>query len=425
MIDLSDCPSPLRVGFSGGADSCALLLALHQAQVPLEAIHFHHGIRGADADADATWCAHFCELRNIPFQYIHLHVPANKQPRESIEMTARRLRLDWFQKHAPPATIALGHHQDDLIETYFLRLMRGANASGLCGLRSAHRIGKLCIIRPLLDTPRSAILDWLHEQEIRDYRHDATNDDLSIPRNRVRATLLPAIAAFPGGRAGILRSIEFLRQDAALLESQAADQITGPELPIALLQSAELAMWPRLLSQWLGRPVAAGNLRNLHSALTRGAGEHAEFAIDAKLSLRVQRGQLTVANSAPPVNFRYRWNWHAQPSLDIPEIAQALTTEANSRGEQFQDLPCPLIVRSRLPGDRLVPFGRNSPERLKKLIQAGKLSPKAKARLCIICDEAGNILWVPGLRRAAIGAVSPGNLQSTRISLVAEPGCAP
>lgn len=408
MIDLSDCPSPLRVGFSGGPDSSALLLALHQAQIPCEAIHFHHGIRAAEADADAMWCGHFCELRSIPFQCIHLHVPANQRPRESIEMAGRRLRLDWYQTQAPPATIALGHHQDDLIETYFLRLMRGANASGLCGLRKDHRIGSIRIIRPLLDIPRSAILDWLHDQGIHDYRHDATNDDLSILRNRVRATLLPAIEAFPGGREGILRSIDFLRQDAALLESQAAAQIRGPELPIALLQAAEFAMWPRLLGHWLARPVAVGNLRNLHSALTRGASEHAEFAIDADLTLRVERGQLTVADSAAPADFHYIWDWRTQASLHIAEIAHCVTTARDTGGERFQDLPCPLILRSRRPGDRLVPFGRTRPERLKKLIQAAKLSPQAKARLCIICDEAGNILWVPGVRRAAIGAVSSG-----------------
>jgi tRNA(Ile)-lysidine synthase len=417
VIDLSDCPSPLRVGFSGGPDSTALLLALHRSQVAIEAVHFQHGIRGADADADAAWCAGFCELRKIPFQCVHLHVPEQQRPRESIEMAARRLRIDWYQQHAPPATVALGHHQDDLIETYFLRLMRGANSSGLCGLRKDHRIGELRIIRPLLDTPRSAILAWLQEQGIRDYRKDATNDDLTIPRNRVRATLLPAIEAFPGGSAGILRSIDFLRQDAAILESQAAAQITSAQLPIDLLLNAEFAMWPRLLSHWLRQPVAAGNLRNLRDGLQRGASEHAEFAIGDDLQLRVERGYLTIADSEIARDFQYIWDWQSNPRLSIPEIGHTLVVGGDADGERFQDLPCPLVVRSRLPGDRLIPFGRKSPERLKKLIQAAKLAPEAKARLCVICDEDGHILWVPGVRRAAIGAVSPGNLQSTSISL--------
>jgi tRNA(Ile)-lysidine synthase len=408
LVDLSDCPSPLRVGFSGGADSTALLLALQHAQVSLEAIHFHHGIRGNEADADAAWCADFCELRNIPFRCFHLQVPAHKQPRESIEMAARRLRLDWYCKQAPPVIVALGHHQDDLIETYFLRLMRGANSGGLCGLRKDHVIDGVRIIRPLLDLPRSSILSWLGEQGVIDYRHDHTNDDLSIPRNQVRATLLPAIEAFDGGRAGVLRSIALLRQDAAYLEAEAEALVPDPEvdLPISLLLSADSALWPRILSRWLGQPVAAGHLRNLRACL-EGASEHAEFAIGEQL-LRVQRGHLTPANSASPVEFEISWDWRRQTTIDIPEIEQILTVEAGSEGERFQDLPCPLILRSRREGDRIVPFGRGRPERLKKLIQGAKLSPEAKARLCIVCDEAGNIWWVPGVRRSALGAVVDG-----------------
>jgi tRNA(Ile)-lysidine synthase len=400
---------PIRVGFSGGADSTALLLALQQAGADIEALHFHHGIRGVEADADAAWCARFCELRNIRFRCVHLAVPAQRRPRESVEMAARRLRLDWYAKHAPPSTIALAHHQDDLIETFFLRLMRGANASGLCGLRSEHRIGGLRILRPLLHIPRADILAWLAEQGIQDHRHDSSNDDLSIPRNRVRATLLPDIDRFPGGRAGILRSIEFLGQDAAILEVEAevALEGIGPDLPIPLLLAADFARWPRLLSAWLGRPVAAGTLRNLYAGLQREAAEHAAFAIDADLRLRVERGHLTFAESARAPDFEYEWDWQAHPSLELPEIRMILRADG-SEGERFADLPCPLVLRSRRPGDQMVPFGRRSPVRLKKLIQAAKLSPEAKARLCVVADPAGRILWVPGVRRAASGAVQPG-----------------
>lgn len=415
MLSLPEIPSiPLHVGFSGGADSTALLLALHEAGAEIEAVHFHHGIRGDDADADATHCAEFCEGRKIPFRLVELDVPARRLPRESVEMAARRLRLEWYQEQGA-CTVALGHHQDDLIETYLLRLMRGANASGLCGLRKDHRIGDLRIIRPLLNTPRAELLDWLAERGIA-FRLDASNEDLSIPRNRVRATLLPAIAAFPGGREGILRSIEFLRQDAAILEAEAEAVAADFALsfPIAVLLAAEFARWPRLLSVWLGRPVGAGALRNLHEGLMRGAAEHAEFAVDDGLILRVERGQLTFAESARSATYEYAWDWQAAPRLRVAEIEATLSVD--DAGERFAELPCPLMVRSRRPGDRMIPFGRRSPVRLKKLIQEARLTPEAKARLCVIATESGEIIWVPGVRRAAFGEVKPGQ-QCTRLSL--------
>src|SRR5690606_29105961 len=128
--DLAGCR--LLVGFSGGADSTALLLGLLAAGAQdVLAVHGHHGLRGADADADAAWCRSFCAQRGIALRVEYLDVPGQRQSGESTEETGRRLRLALWQRLAAGACAAvfLGHHGDDVMEELVLRLARGANCS--------------------------------------------------------------------------------------------------------------------------------------------------------------------------------------------------------------------------------------------------------------------------------------------------------
>ena len=65
-----------------------------------------------------------------------------------------------------------------------------------------------------------------------------------------------------------------------------------------------------------------------------------------------------------------------------------------------------LIVRDRRPGDRMVPFGRRVPARVKKLIAAACLTIRQKQRIFVVCQADDTIIWIPRVRRAAIGELS-------------------
>ncbi|MEI8245022.1 MAG: tRNA lysidine(34) synthetase TilS, partial [Lentisphaerota bacterium] len=130
-------------GFSGGADSTALLLTLHslaaELSIELQAVHFEHGLRGQASLDDAVWCEDFCQSRQIPFTGITLDVLSFRYPGENIEAAARRLRIQqWVEMLAGQknAVVALGHHAGDRIENLFIRLCRGSNISGLTAMRS-------------------------------------------------------------------------------------------------------------------------------------------------------------------------------------------------------------------------------------------------------------------------------------------------
>ena len=149
------------VGFSGGADSTALLQLLwnYGKQVPLqlEAVHVNHGIRGAEALRDQQFCEQFCQERNISFTVVQEDVPA-QAAREGLSLeeagrNARRRVFEHLAEKCQASVIALAHHQRDQAETMLFRLMRGTGLRGLCGMRPVN--GNY--IRPLLCVDRPQI----------------------------------------------------------------------------------------------------------------------------------------------------------------------------------------------------------------------------------------------------------------------------
>ena len=127
------------VGFSGGADSTALLQLLwnYGKRIPLqlEAVHVNHGIRGAEALRDQQFCEQFCQERNISFTVVQEDVPA-QAARDGLSLeeagrNARRRVFEHLAEKCQASVIALAHHQRDQAETMLFRLMRGTGLRGL------------------------------------------------------------------------------------------------------------------------------------------------------------------------------------------------------------------------------------------------------------------------------------------------------
>lgn len=185
-----------RIGLavSGGADSVALLalMAGLQATHGFDAVvlHVDHGLR-PDSAADARFVASLAASYGLPFHALRTRV--RRRRGESIEMAARRVRLDFFARMTTTLgldAIATGHHADDVAETFLLRLARGSGPDGLAGLKPVSRVDGVTFIRPLLNVRDADLRRFLSERGI-DWREDSTNADTSIPRNNVRHVILP------------------------------------------------------------------------------------------------------------------------------------------------------------------------------------------------------------------------------------------
>ena len=406
------------VGLSGGPDSTALVAACLEGGLEVSTVHFNHGLR-ADAETDERWCRRFCQLRNVPLEIVQLDVSGARKPGESVEMTGRRLRLSYWQNRAarePQLVVLLGHHQDDLFETAMMRLLRGANSGGIAGLHADVRIGAVRLVRPLLGIPRAELGRYLAERKI-EACIDPTNRDERFERNRVRRILAELVR--DEDRAGLLRSLSLLQADDDALGDWAESRIDVTQTALALpaLLACPDALWPRVLRAWLraageARPLRGTRIRELRNSLQSGVKPSFQFDTGLGITLRIRGGGLVMQTAQPAQpTFSYTWHWTEQSQINIPEADTVLTAtrralNANLPGEYFalEAMPPPLTVRSRQPGDRMIPFGGQEPVRVKKLLEP----IKPKAVRCIVTSTAGHILWIPGVRRAEFARVSDG-----------------
>lgn len=193
----------VAVAVSGGADSVALLRALIEAAPEIGLVllvaHVHHGIRGAEADADAQFVEELAAEHGLAFHRKDVDVPAAaRESRETLEEAARRLRYEWFSallESGVADAVATAHTLDDQAETVLHKLLRGAWTEGLGGIFPIVKRPKGMILRPFLGTRREEIEAWL-SQIGQSFKEDSTNADVTYTRNRLRRELLPALAAF-------------------------------------------------------------------------------------------------------------------------------------------------------------------------------------------------------------------------------------
>ncbi len=415
----------VRVGFSGGADSTALLLVLDGLQLDLEAVHLHHGIRGAAADADAEWCARFCAARGIPFLAARLDVLAERRPGESLEETGRRLRLAyWAATTAAGTVVALAHHHDDCLEDLLLRLTRGANVGGLTAMRPLAEVCGVRLVRPFLCLRRAEIEQFLAAAGVTDWRQDASNDDKSLRRNAIRHAWLPLIRRTVGHDDGLTCSLEALRQDADCLADLARSALPAVS-DRAALQHLHPALLPRVLRLWLraqtGRDwvLPRNTILRLRRELDRGDDTPRRIPIGHDRLVRLDRDGLHLLAELPGLTAR-TWPWRQQPRLDLPELGAALVAEsvlapaapgrdAEPLSELFAvaSLEPTLQIRAWTAGDRMLPFGRSTAVKLQDLFTAARVPREQRSRLPVVLSGT-TVLWVPGVRRAELGRVHPG-----------------
>ncbi len=313
----------LGLAVSGGADSVALLHLLWQLRgelgLVLSAVHFHHQIRGAEADADQQFVCELAARFGLPFHADTGDAPSHAQASGlSLETAARDLRYAYFRRLCESSTvdkIATAHTLDDQAETVLMRLMRGAGTRGLSGIYSevlmpadASFARTASIVRPLLEVRRGEVEAYLHALG-QAWREDSTNRDVKYARNRVRHVLLP------------------------LLEGE-----FNPAIRQVLAETAEIARGEE--AYWHG--MIEGLLAEIIHVVPPAGEVHLRVDKLAQLPLAVQRRivRRAIAGAAP--------NPAAPPGTSFQHVEQVLKL-LEACGDAEVDLSGPWRVR-RVPG---------------------------------------------------------------------------
>ena len=211
------------VAFSGGADSLVLLNELKKLQnekdLSLIAIHINHNVQ-KDSEKWKTICENFCKKNEIKF--IAHSLKPKKNISSNLEKKLRDERYRFFEKTLEKNSILfMGHHLDDLIETFFLRALRGSGIEGLSSIPKERALGKGMLVRPFLNISKSKILARAKKDKLK-FIKDPSNKDTSFDRNYLRNEILPEIEKrWPSYRKNLNQLIENLKESSDLLITHA------------------------------------------------------------------------------------------------------------------------------------------------------------------------------------------------------------
>lgn len=404
---------------SGGADSMALLWCLYLLQEPmglqLSAAHFHHGLRGPEADRDEAFVRAFCAQYSIPLSVGRGQV---RRQGRGLEDAARQARYDFLLSVDPAAKVATAHTADDNAETVLLRWVRGTSLRGLGGIPP--RRGR--IIRPMLSVTRAQVLSFLEQWNLT-YVEDGTNQQDEFLRNRLRHRILPALSEenphlVQSVSAGALR----LRQDEELLQSLAEQALEQARTPEGLDCQALLALHPALRSRVLEQFLRHAGVREPQAAhiaqaeaLVRSSRPGAWARFPGGVVLARHYGHLACAPAGEPL---LQTRLQIPGRTAIPQLGMEVRCRFLGENEKIVNnaftfsVRCdtmnePVIwLRSRQPGDQIRLSGGH--RSLKKLFIDRKVPALWRDRIPVVADGAG-ILAVFGVgvnldRRAEPGS---------------------
>lgn len=410
------------VALSGGADSVALLLVLHQLGYSIEAMHCNFNLRGEESQRDEDFCKSLCQRLNIPLHLAHFDTRFYiNQHHVSIEMAARELRYNYFrqlQQELGAESICVAHHQDDNAETILLNLVRGTGLAGLTGIKPRNGV----IIRPLLCVGRHDIESYLMAMH-QDYIVDSSNLVNDVKRNRIRLDIMPILKAMnPSVTDAIIRSAQHVCEAMPLLsdslcrwKEQCVKHIERSGFtdendhfqPISI-SIARLRECPS--PKYLLYDILSDN--GIPAQMTNQIFNHLDSQtgtswLVGNRTITIDRGHLLIEPKAVP--FR---------ELKIPMLGKyrlcngdvivvsehqkdadfRIDTSPNIAQLDSDSVRFPLTIRVVANGDRFVPFGMNGSKLVSDLLTDRKMTLQQKRNQLCVTDASEQIVWLTGLR---------------------------
>ena len=406
----------IAIACSGGPDSLAALFAIcaisragHLLE-PICVLHYHHGMRGAEADADADYVIEMATRCGIPVEVGY------GQGMGWNEQQARDHRYAWLVEAARKRganVIVTAHTSTDQAMTVLLRMLRGTHTDGLAGIPPRRELsGGIDVARPLLGETRDAGIAYLNDIGVAS-RHDPTNDNTDFPRNRLRNTFGELTSEFNGNLTDALcRIADAAREDSSFIElhvqellDNAATSVIGI-WKIAPLAAAHPALRSRAILDILAREIAPDcheaalvdlNVRTLGRVLINGG----KVVLPGGFHVEARGPWLVFSDSGkhPGVVL------HVDHPITLPNGLQiqmrAVTDDedvvADPSGMScFVALPGGgqgIVLRLARSGDRV-----GLKRTVRDVCRSAGIPPEERPGAWVaVCPTTEDILWVPGV----------------------------
>lgn len=433
------------VALSGGADSVALLVTLHEIGYQIEACHCNFHLRGEESDRDELFCVHLCQQLDIPLHRIHFdtHTYAELH-KESIELAARNLRYNYFEqlrKDVEADGICVAHHQDDSVETVLINLIRGTGLQGLTGISPKNGF----ILRPLLCIDRKAILEFLAEKN-QEYVTDSTNLVDDVVRNKIRLNIIPMLKEInPAVCNNIAATARYVEGAVKTLDSYfaksrkntrdadgdekknshelAKDRIISKDWVLSQ-GSSEYALYYALSPFGFTGKVIGEILESIHTVGKTWKSASHRLLIDRENLLIEELSDNHFKSIKMPESGNYVFR-----SVDGKE--QKIKVKAEERQEDFvpskekyvvtldaDKIAFPLTLRPVQEGDVFLPFGMKGKKLVSDFLTDKKKNLFEKERQLILADTSGKILWVVGERTSELCKIQDSTKAVLRIEIL-------
>lgn len=406
-FDLLGDSKHMTVALSGGADSMALLTVMSELKeclgITLDAAHFNHQIRGAEADRDQDFVAEYCKNLGIKLFIGSCDVPAVAEQRGlSLELAAREERYK-FLEDVGSGVIATAHTLSDNLETVLFNLTRGTALKGLCGIPASRDV----FIRPLIYCTRQDVENYCREREI-PYVTDTTNLCDDYTRNKIRHNVVPVLREInPAVEETLQRTVTSLREDNEFLENLADNELRSRirndnSLFVEGFYSLHKSVAKRVIAKYCFICLS-DNADNLHiNQIYDICLKGGKISVSGNNSAVVSKGFLFFEkNGTIAPKFSYEIKTEEKNSEYFKNVHGLLLNNALD----CDKIVGKLVFRTRLPGDRVYLNKANGTKTLKKLYTEYAIPLSERSVWPVISDDKG-VVWVNGIGVAKRCAVT-------------------
>ncbi len=404
---------PVLLAVSGGIDSTVMAHLFHQAKFRFAIAHCNFGLRGNDSVEDAGFVKRLSSQFNVPF-FMEKFGTADfaSQNGISIQMAARDLRYEWFEKIRKEksfAYIATAHHLDDQVETFLINLIRGTGIAGLHGIPVKNGL----IIRPMMFAFRRDIEQYARQHNV-SYQTDHSNNETKYLRNKLRHEVIPLLCSInPEFAQGLTDSIrrlgEYEQIGKLALQNWCKDAMTTNGKDHYLEISHLLSMIPVEPYAWELFSPYGFNETQVSNLLESLKNENRKIFTSKTHRLVKERGKLilsVIEQQVPDRRINIRLFEHRRTvrkplHLILERHTDVAHYEIPSTGKiaslDFEKLSFPLTVRRWRQGDVFYPLGMKRKKKVSDFFIDQKFTMKEKEQTWLVCS-GNDIAWIIGHR---------------------------